>query len=67
MKESDILHETENLYLCKVKKGLEIRLNGTTHSVVVGNPTLGVERAKLTMTRLENGIDEVRKMYQFWK
>lgn len=34
--EEKIVYETENLYLYQVKNGFEIRLNGVTHSVVVG-------------------------------
>ncbi len=64
--ESDILHETDNMYLCKVRNGLEVRLLSScgSYSVNVGNPTQGVERAKLTMQRLETRIAALRKMYQ---
>jgi hypothetical protein len=60
--ESSILYETKNLYLYRKQDGsLEIRRNGAVGSVVVGNPRHGVERAKLTMKRLEVYPDELRK------
>jgi len=65
--EAYILHETTNLYLYQMPdKRLEIRLKGATHAVCVGQPTMGVERAKQTMERLEAGIDNLRKMYQHY-
>lgn len=64
--ESNILHETGNLYLYRNGSALEIRLTGATHSVVVGNPSMGADRAKLTMERLERGIVNLRKMYNHY-
>jgi hypothetical protein len=52
MKESDILHETANLYLCQRGNKLELCLNGHTHAVVVGNPKT-VEDGKRVMAKLE--------------
>lgn len=34
--EKDILHETANTYCVRVKSGIEIRVNASTHSVAVG-------------------------------
>lgn len=50
--ESNILHETENLYLFQARETLEIRLNGQSHAVLVGKAKT-VEAAKQTMARLE--------------
>lgn len=66
MKESDIIHETANLALVKVKNGLEIHLQGTTHAVCVGCPSMGVERAKETMDKMEKNIHNLRRMYQLF-
>jgi hypothetical protein len=55
-----ILHETANLYLF-AGKGLEIRLNCVSHSVLVGlSPS--VEKAKITMERLER---DIKQLYRF--
>lgn len=62
-RERDILHETENLYLYRTPKGLEIRLNGPTHAVVVGNPA-DVNSAKRAMERLERYPAKLRAMYK---
>lgn len=63
MKENDILHETANLHAVAVKTGIEIRLNGNTHSIAVGVKK-DIEAAKITMGRLEKNIGNLRKMYQ---
>lgn len=63
--ESNILHETKNLYLYRAVSTLEIRLSGATHSVVVGNPP-SIERAVTTMERLERYIGNLRKMHQHY-
>lgn len=62
-REESILHETKNLYLYRTPKGLEIRLNGPTHAVVVGNPK-DVESAKRAMERLERYPDKLRSMHK---
>lgn len=62
-REENILHETKNLYLYQTPKGLEIRLSGPTHSVVVGKPT-DVESAKRAMDRLERYPDKLRSMHK---
>ena len=62
-REENILHQTENLYLYQTPKGLEIRLMGLTHSVVVGTAT-DVESAKRAMARLERYPDKLRAMYK---
>jgi hypothetical protein len=65
--EANILHETPNLYLYDAPGGLEIRLNGATHAVLVGSRTdRDVDKAKRTMERLERDIRQVRKAYQHW-
>lgn len=61
-KESDILHETANLYLIQTPKGLELRLIGATHSVVVGSPK-DVEAGKRAMVRMERYPDTLRAVY----
>ncbi len=61
--EAGILYETANLYCVKTRAGFEIRLNGATHSVVVGTqPTL--EKAKMTMDRLELHPENLRQFMQ---
>ena len=62
MKESDILHETENLALIKTAKGLEIHLQGATHAVVVGSPKTE-EQGKRFMASSEKYILNLRKVY----
>jgi len=67
-REENILHETKNLYLYRTPKGLEIRLNGPTHAVVVGNPK-DVGSAERAMDRLERYPARLRDMYKHasWK
>ena len=62
MKESDILHETENLVLIKTAKGLKIHLQGAPHAVVVGSPKTE-EQGKHFMAKSEKYILNLRKMY----
>ena len=62
MKESDILYETENLYMCRTSRGLEIRLNGVTHAVTVGKPK-DAESGRRVMDRLERYPSRLREMY----
>jgi hypothetical protein len=57
---TEIVHETANLYLSRVRGILEIRLNGATHAVVVGKPS-SVESAKRTMERLERYPAQLRQ------
>jgi hypothetical protein len=66
MKESDIIHETENLALVKVKNGLEIHLQGNTHAICVGRPSMGIDRARETMEKMERDIHNLRRMYQLF-
>lgn len=58
-REHNILYETTNLYLYKTSKGLEIRLNGPTHAVLVGSPK-DVESAKRAMSRMERHPGNLR-------
>jgi len=62
---ANILHETENLHLVSTHEGLEIRLNGATHSVSVGKPK-DIDAAMRAMPRLERGITNLRAMYRHW-
>lgn len=62
-REEDILYETANLYLFQTPRGLEIRLNGPTHAVVVGKPN-DVVSAKRSMDRMERYPDKLRAMYK---
>jgi hypothetical protein len=66
--ESNILHETKNLYLYKANKKLEIRLNNESYaySIVVGSRAFSpenIEKCKMTMNRLENNIETIKKIY----
>lgn len=63
MKESDILYETTNLYLCQDNDRLEVRLHGNTHSVVVGFPK-DTDAGKRFMNNAERYIGNLRAMYQ---
>ncbi len=58
--ESNILHETANMYL---NKQLEICLNGATHAVVVGKAK-SLEHGKKVMEKLERHPKNLRAMYQ---
>jgi len=62
MKESDILHETENLALVKIGEALEVWLHDGTHSVSVGKPK-SVEAGKIFMERAEKHPDNLKKMH----
>jgi len=62
-REEDILYETANLYLFQTPRGLEIRLNGPTHAVVVGKPN-DITSAKRSMDRMERYPDKLRAMYK---
>lgn len=66
MKESDIIHETANFSLVKVKNKLEIHLKGNTHAICVGRPSRGVNEAAKTMVNLENNVDKLRKWYKHY-
>jgi hypothetical protein len=63
MKESDILHETANLSLRKTKNGLEICLEKNTCAICIGKPSQGIERAKLTIDKMEKNIRYIRAAY----
>lgn len=63
--ESNILHETDNLYLYRAPERLEIRLQGATHSVLVGW-TDSEEKARRTMERMESHIEQVRRAYSHY-
>lgn len=52
MKEKDILHETENLYLVAIGAEFEIRLNTATHSIIIGKSD-NKEKAIEVMDKLE--------------
>lgn len=54
MSESDIIHETANLYAAKRPRGrgIEIRLHSGTHSLVVG-VAADIETARRFMARAE--------------
>lgn len=62
-REEDILYETANLYLFQTRRGLEIRLNGPTHAVLVGKPQ-DLVSAKRAMDRMELYPDKLRAMYK---
>ena len=62
MKESDILHETQNLALVSADGRLEIRLTGATYAVVVGHPR-SIDAGRRTMERLERHPKNLRAMY----
>lgn len=62
IRESSIVHETDNLYLYRTANGLELRLNGITHSVIIGRPK-DESSALRTMERLERYPDNLRVMY----
>lgn len=59
MKETDILSETDNLYLCRSGRALEVRLNGNAHSVVVGL-VKDIGQGIRFMAKAENNIAELR-------
>lgn len=61
--ESDILHETLNLCLCRTGNNLQILLVGLTHSIVVGCPR-DIESGKRAMERLERYPETLRAMYR---
>ena len=62
-----VKHETANLYLYRMPGGgLEIRLKGSTHSVVVG-PARSLEAGQKTMERLERYPQNLRRFYQHYE
>ena len=62
MIESDILAETENLYLCREHGALKLCLKGATHAAVIGRPR-DIEAATQTMARLERYPKNLRAMH----
>ena len=70
MKESDIIHETKNLYLSKVplsngRTNYAIWLNGATHAVKVGERNT-IKDAKQTMDRLEAYPENLRRFHNHY-
>ena len=61
-RERNIVHETANLYLYRTASGLELRLDGIAHSVVIGRPA-DESSALRTMERLERYPGNMRRMY----
>lgn len=65
MTETDILFETENLYLIKKKDKFSIYLNGATHAVLVGEKK-DLDSAKKTMERLEKYPKNLREFHNHY-
>lgn len=65
MTEADILFETENLYLIKKNRKLEIYLNGNTHAVLVGHPK-DLPAAKRFMENAERYPKQLRKFHNHY-
>lgn len=61
--EDNILYETKNLYLYRTRKGLEMRLNSGSGSIVVGKPK-DEESGRRFMDRAErDGAKNLKRMY----